>query len=76
MVPGLFAYKTVIALIKMVQSSAEADTAQYVVQFFHNGITTVLVMFGLVVGAVIPIFIFHRQSFSVTRPVIMKKRGN
>jgi uncharacterized membrane protein YjjB (DUF3815 family) len=68
MVPGMFAYKAIIALIRMVQATSEADTSQYVVEFFHNGITTILVMFGLVVGAIIPIFIFHRQSFSITRP--------
>lgn len=66
MVPGMFAYKSVIALINMVRTS-ENYTAEYVNQFFHFGMLTVLVMFGMVVGCVIPIFIFHRQSFSVTR---------
>lgn len=68
MVPGLYAYRTIIALMKMVQSpSVNVDTNQYVVQFFHNGMTTVLTMCGLVVGSVVPIFIFYKQSFSVTR---------
>ena len=66
MVPGMFAYKSVIALINMVRTS-ENYTAEYVDQFFHFGMLTILVMVGMVVGCVIPIFIFHRQSFTVTR---------
>lgn len=66
MVPGMFAYKAVIALINMVRTS-ENYTVEYVSQFFHYGMLTTIVMFGMVIGCVIPIFIFHRQSFSVTR---------
>lgn len=66
MVPGMFAYKAVRDLINIVQLPNDY-TAEYVTRFFHNGTLTVLVMFGMVVGCVIPIFVFHRQSFSVTR---------
>lgn len=66
MVPGMFAYKAVRDLINIVQLPNDY-TAEYVIRFFHNGTLTVLVMFGMVVGCVIPIFVFHRQSFSVTR---------
>lgn len=66
MVPGMFAYKAIRDLINIVRLPGEY-TAEYVARFFHNGSLTVLVMFGMVVGCIIPIFIFHRQSFSVTR---------
>ena len=66
MVPGMFAYKAIRDLINIVRMPGEY-TAEYVARFFHNGSLTVLVMFGMVVGCIIPIFIFHRQSFSVTR---------
>ncbi|MCR4774451.1 MAG: threonine/serine exporter family protein [Prevotella sp.] len=72
MVPGMFAYKSVIALMKIV-SSPESNTMEYVSMFFHNSMLTILVMFGMVVGCVIPIFIFYRESFSVTR---MNADGN
>ena len=66
MVPGMFAYKAVRDLINIVRLPDDY-TVEYVARFFHNGSLTLLVMFGMVVGCIIPIFIFHRQSFSVTR---------
>ena len=66
MVPGMFAYKAVRDLINIVRLPDEY-TMEYVSRFFHNSSLTVLIMFGMVVGCIIPIFIFHRQSFSVTR---------
>lgn len=66
MVPGMFAYKAIRDVINIVQKP-DVYTSEYVIRFFHNSTLTLLVMFGMVVGAVIPIFIFHRQSYSVTR---------
>lgn len=66
MVPGMFAYKAIRDAINIV-CLPDGNTAEWVVRFFHNGMLTVLVMFGMVVGCVVPIFVFYRQSFSVTR---------
>ena len=66
MVPGMFAYKAIRDLINIVRLPDDC-TMEYVSRFFSNASLTVLVMFGMVVGCIIPIFIFHRQSFSVTR---------
>lgn len=67
MIPGMFAYKTILALTKFLHASGQTESLEYIVQFFRNGLTTVFVLFALVVGAAVPVFIFHRQSFSVTR---------
>ncbi|SFF92943.1 Uncharacterized membrane protein YjjP, DUF1212 family [Prevotella sp. KH2C16] len=66
MVPGMFAYKAVRDLINIVQLPG-SYTMEYVAKFFHNSTLTILVMFGMVAGCVIPIFIFHKQSYQVTR---------
>jgi len=66
MVPGMFAYKSIRDLINIVQLPNEY-TMEYISRFFHNSTLTILVMFGMVAGCVIPIFIFHKQSFQVTR---------
>lgn len=66
MVPGMFAYKAIRDLINIVRLPDEY-TMEYVSRFFSNASLTILVMFGMVVGCIIPIFILHRQSFSVTR---------
>lgn len=66
MVPGMFAYKAIRDLINIVHLPNEY-TMEYITRFFHNSTLTMLVMFGMVAGCVIPIFIFHKQSFQVTR---------
>lgn len=67
MVPGMFAYNAIISLAKFLQSTQVSESQEYIVAFFRNGVTTVFVMFALVVGTAMPIFIFHRESFSATR---------
>ena len=74
MVPGMFAYNSVIALTKFLQATDTVASQEYIIAFFRNGVTTVFVMFALVVGVSIPIFIFHRESFSVTRLLSLPKK--
>ncbi|NDV82998.1 threonine/serine exporter family protein [Bacteroides sp. 51] len=67
MIPGMFAYRSILALTKFMQTTDEAASLDYIVQFWHNGSTTIFVLFALVVGAAIPVFLFPKQSFSATR---------
>ena len=71
MIPGMFAYKSILALTKFMQTKDETDSLRYLVDLCHNGSTTIFVLFALVVGAAVPVFIFHRQSFTATR--LLKK---
>ena len=65
MVPGMFAYKAIRDLIGIVRTPD--TTNDYVNLFFHNATLTILVMMGMVACCVIPIFVFHKYSYSVTR---------
>lgn len=67
MIPGMFAYQSILSLNNFLHTPEQSDSIIYLVEFFRNGITTIFVLFALVVGVAIPIFIFHRQSFSITR---------
>ena len=68
MIPGMHAYRTVFSLIKFLQSSNNDNEAiHYLLEIFKNGITTVSVLFALAVGATIPIFIFYKRAFTMTR---------
>lgn len=68
MIPGIYAYKTVFSLIKFLQSlHSTTEGVEYMQAFFLNGSVTVSVVFFLAVGAVIPIFVLKKRSFSVTR---------
>ncbi len=73
MIPGMYAYKTILALMQFMQNPA-ADRQQLIVDIFHNGLTTLFVMFALVIGVSLPIFMFHKQSFMMTR--LLKKHND
>jgi len=40
---------------------------KYMEMFFSNGMVAITVIFLLAIGATIPMFIFHRKAFSLTR---------
>ncbi|MBQ4279866.1 MAG: threonine/serine exporter family protein [Rikenellaceae bacterium] len=67
MVPGMYAYKTVLATIRFMSSHGTGDPQELIVQICQNGLTTIFVMFALVIGVSLPMFIFHKQSFMMTR---------
>ncbi len=68
MIPGMYAYRTVFSLIKFLQSSGnESEAIHYLLEMFKNGITTASVLFTLAVGATIPLFIFYKRAFTMTR---------
>ena len=37
MIPGMFAYKSILALTKFMQTKDETDSLRYLVDFCHNG---------------------------------------
>ena len=68
MVPGIYAYKTVFSLIMFLQSLNDAELGmQYMQQFFLNATVSLSVIIMLAAGATLPIFIFNRRAFSLTR---------
>lgn len=68
MIPGIYAYKTVFSLIMFLQSLGEPTLeVQYMQQFFLNATVSLSIIALLAAGATLPIFIFNRQAFSLTR---------
>ena len=63
MIPGMYAYKTILALIRFM----------LIVEIFRNGLTALFVLFALVIGVSLPLFIFYKQSFMMTRLLHRKK---
>ena len=73
MVPGIYAYKTVFSLIMFLQSLDRADEGMhYMPAFFLNATVSLSVIGLLAAGATLPIFVFNRRAFSMTR----RKRQN
>lgn len=40
----------------------------------RNGLTTLFVLFALVLGVALPMFLFHKQSYMMTRLFRPKRR--
>lgn len=68
MIPGMYAYKTIFALIMFMEHLGEpAEVEKYMQEIFINSTVTISVVFLLTVGATIPIFIFQKRAYSLTR---------
>ena len=67
MIPGMYAYRTFLSLMHFIQAKDPSTMQAVMVDILHNGALTVSILFALVLGASLPLFIFHRQSFLMTR---------
>lgn len=73
MVPGKIAYTAIFSLIMFLQTSENSEqNRQFLELFFSNGLTALTVVFFLAVGATIPMFIFPKRAFSLTRKKLHK----
>lgn len=67
MVPGIYAYKTFGGLAKCLFASDQETFNHYFYLFTSNGLTCIAILFCMVIGATLPMFIFKKVSFSATR---------
>ncbi|MDE6153416.1 MAG: threonine/serine exporter family protein [Muribaculaceae bacterium] len=67
MIPGIYAYKSVAGLAMCVLHDSTDEFDRYYSLFTFNGLTCLSILFVMVVGATVPIFVFKRVSFSATR---------
>lgn len=67
MIPGMFAYKTILSLLRFMEAKEFDVQERLIADIFQNGLTAVFVMFALVIGVSLPLFLFHKQSFMMTR---------
>lgn len=71
MVPGKFAYNMVFSQIMFLQNMDNPiERSRYMEMFFSNTMVTCSVIFMLAVGATLPMFIFPKRAFSLTRQQI------
>ncbi len=68
MIPGKFAYNIVFSQIMFLQNmNNPIERSKYIEMFFSNTMVTCSVIFMLAVGATLPMFIFPKRAFSLTR---------
>lgn len=67
MIPGMYAYRTIEALISCLYHTQENAFGHYFYLLVYNGLTCSFIILGMVVGATVPVFIFKKLSFTATR---------
>lgn len=67
MIPGMYAYRTVEALLLCLSNREEDIFNHYYYLLSYNGLTCVAIILCLVTGATVPIFLFKNTSFKATR---------
>lgn len=67
MIPGMYAYRTVEALVLCLCHADEATFMHYLYLFAYNGFTCSMIVLGMVIGANIPVFLMKRLSFIATK---------
>lgn len=67
MIPGMYAYRTVEALISCLYHTEEEAFNHYLYLLTYNGLTCTFIILGMVIGVTIPVFLFKKLSFTATR---------
>lgn len=67
MIPGMYAYRTIEALLSCLYYTQGEAFAYYFHLLAYNGLTCTFIILGMVVGATVPVFLFKRLSFTATR---------
>ena len=67
MIPGMYAYRTIEALLLCLYHTKEEVFVHYFFLFAYNGLTCIFIILGMVVGATIPVFLLKKLSFTATR---------
>lgn len=67
MIPGIYAYKTFGALALCISNQTETIFNHYFYLFAYNGMVCFAILFALVVGATLPMFLLSGISFTATR---------
>lgn len=67
MIPGMYAYRTVEALVSCLYHTSEDAFGHYLDMLAYNGLTCTFIIVGMVVGATIPIFALKKIAFKATR---------
>lgn len=68
MIPGMYAYKTLFALLLFSRNLTDPVLVQqYMQEFFINGIVACGVIFMLAVGATLPFILYPSKPYTLTR---------
>ncbi|MEE0991213.1 MAG: threonine/serine exporter family protein [Paludibacteraceae bacterium] len=67
MIPGMFAYKAIFAIMSYMTHIELADKAIYIDQFVTNFVYVIGILLSLAIGSIMPMFVFTKTANSLTR---------
>lgn len=68
MIPGIYAYRTVFALIMFLRThTLGIESSAYMQEFFLNFTVSVTVILLLAAGTTLPVFLFPKLAYAMTR---------
>ena len=67
MIPGMYAYRTIEALLSCLYHTQEDAFEHYFYLLAYNGLTCSFIILSLAVGATVPVFLLKKLSFTATR---------
>lgn len=67
MIPGMYAYKAIFAMLNYMNHIEMLDNAIYIDQFVVNITYVIGILFSLAIGSIMPMFVFTRSANSLTR---------
>ncbi|MDO4318993.1 MAG: threonine/serine exporter family protein [Bacteroidales bacterium] len=67
MIPGIYAYRCFGGLVLCLLHNSQEAFDRYFYLFAYNGLTCIVILACMVIGATIPIFVFKKISFQATR---------
>lgn len=71
MIPGVFGYKCIQAIVMLVVTKEEQAFDHYCYLAISNGVTFVFVILAMVIGQMIPILALKHISFTSTRNAVL-----
>ncbi|MDE7255925.1 MAG: threonine/serine exporter family protein [Helicobacter sp.] len=75
MIPGLFAYQTILSFEAFYKNEDSALAMQYMVAMVKSLLNTSFITLALAIGIVFSLFVFYEQSFMMTRSTKHDKRS-
>ena len=63
MIPGMYAYKAILTLIQFMDATDAVVRTERLVTMFQNAFTAMFVMCALVIGTLIPLYTFGKESW-------------
>ena len=67
MIPGMYAYKAIFAIMSYMSHIELADKAIYIDQFVTNIVYVMGILLSLAIGSIMPMFVFTKTANSLTR---------